>query len=314
MLSLDIQQSSSFAQDFEKKHIQNLIDARNTVIRNGIEIVINKKTKKLYVSKANRKFLQNQLSDSRLKKAMLLTPKQQRKVINLLKNKFPSLHNQKTKIYQFFKYIFITNGYDKLNTVEKKLFYTNLKINTCIYCNRNYIMDVTENGHIKGHIDHFYPKAKYPYFAMNFYNFIPVCESCNKVKNEYDTTNTSKKIIHPYERKDEKIFSIDIYAVDDFSYKINDDFLKDLHIEKIYNSGHKDLIEELYIKFFQRDTKEHFDLLQKSLKTKFDEDEIHRFITCGYLKDKDHHKRSLSKAIKDIREELELVQKENDVL
>ena len=309
MLSLDIEQSKSFAHDFEKKYIQNLIDARNTVINNGIEVVINKKTKKLFVSKANRKFLQKQLRDSRLIKVMLLTPKQQRKVINLLKEKFPSVHNQKTKIYQFLKYIFITNGYDKLDTKAKKLFYTDLKINSCIYCNRNYIMDVKENGHIKGQIDHFYPKAKYPYFAMNFYNFIPVCESCNKVKNEFDTTETSKKIIHPYERKNEKIFSIEISAVDDFSYKLNDDdLLKQLHIEKIYNAGHKDIIKELYIKFFQRDTKEHFDSLRKSLSSiGFDEDEVHRFITCGYLKNEDHHKRSLSKLIKDISEELELI-------
>lgn len=121
--------------------------------------------------------------------------------------------------------------------------------------------------------------------------------------------NTTKKITHPYERTNEKLFSIKISAADDFSYKLkDDDLLKQLHIEKIYNTGHKDIIEELYIKFFQRDTKEHFESLRKSLSSiGFDEDEVHRFITCGYLKDEDHHKRSLSKLIKDISEELELI-------
>lgn len=305
MLSLDIKQNISFALDFEKKYIQNLIDARDKVINNGIEIVVNKKKKKLYVSMANRKFLQKQLTDSRLKKAILLTPKQQRKVISLLKRKFPSLHNQKTKIYQFFKYIFITCGYDKLESEAKRLFYNDLKINSCIYCNRNYIFDVKENGHIKGHIDHFYPKAKYPYFAMNFYNFIPVCETCNKVKHEYDTTDVTKRIIHPYERKNEKVFDIEISAIDDFSYKIkDDDLLKNLHIEKIYNEGHKDILEELYIKFFQRDTKEHFDTLKKEFSSLgLNQKDIYRYLTCSYLDDKEFHKRAFSKVTYDILQE-----------
>lgn len=305
MLSLDIQKSKSFAQNFEKKYIQSIIKARDSVINNGIKVG----DKQLYVSKSNRKFLQKKLNDKIVKFLMLCTPKEQRKVIKSLKKKFPSIHNQKTNIYQFLKYIFITNGYDKLDTEAKKLFYRNSKINSCIYCNRNYIFDVKENGHIKGNIDHFYPKAKYPYFAMNFYNFIPVCESCNKVKHEFDTTDVSKKIIHPYERKNEKIFNIEISAVDDFSYKLNDDdLLKQLHIEKIHNTGHKDIINELYIKFYQRDTKEHFDSLRKSLKNlNFNEDEIHRFLTCGYLNDKELHKRPLSKLIKDISEELGII-------
>ncbi len=310
MLSLDIQKSKSFAQNFEKKHIESLKDAIKRVIQNRTaEVIINKKTKKIYLSKGNRKLLQKYLNDKTIKFLMLCTPKEQRKVITFLKKKFPSIHNQKTNIYQFLKYIFITNGYDKLDTEAKKLFYRNLKINSCIYCNRNYIFDVKENGHIKGNIDHFYPKAKYPYFAMNFYNFIPVCESCNKVKSEFDTTDITKNIIHPYERKNQKIFNIEISAVDDFSYKLNDDdLLKQLHIEKIHNTGHKDIINELYIKFYQRDTKEHFDSLQKSLKSlNFNEDEIHRFITCGYLKNEDLHKRPLSKLIKDITEELGII-------
>ena len=238
MLSLDIQKSKSFAQDFEKKHIQNLKNARDEVIKHRtLKVIIKNETKKIYLSKANRKLLEKKLNNKAIKFLMLCTPKEQRKVIKSLKKKFPSIHNQKTNIYQFLKYIFITNGYDKLDTEAKKLFYRNLKINSCIYCNRNYIFDVKENGHIKGNIDHFYPKAKYPYFAMNFYNFIPVCESCNKVKHEFDTTDVSKKIIHPYERKNEKIFNIEISAVDDFSYKLNDDDLLTLcfHLTKDIN-------------------------------------------------------------------------------
>ncbi len=314
MLSLNIKENKKFAYLFKEDNIQNLIDARDVVINSGINIVVKGKNKKLYVSKANKIFLQKKLTDIRLKKTMLLTPKQQIRVVNFIKRKFPLLHNQKTNIYQFLKYIFITNGYNKLDVVTKREFYINVKINTCIYCNRNYIFDIKENGHIKGHIDHFYPKAKYPYFAMNYFNFIPVCESCNKVKSEFDTTDITKKIIHPYERRDEKLFTIQLNSVANFSYKlVTDDLLKELHIEKIYNTGHKDTLKDLYIKFFQENTKEHFDSLANSLITiGLNEDEIHRFISCGYLKNEDHHKRSLSKAIKDIHEEFNLIWIENE--
>ena len=302
MLKLDIKQNKAYTIDFQKKYLQNLIDARDEIINSGIKVTIRQKTKHLYVSKANKKFLQKRLTNKTLILLMRMKPKQQRKVISLFKRKFPSLHNQKTKIYQFFKYIFITKGYNELDTVEKQLFYINLKINSCIYCNRNYIFNVNENGHIKGQIDHFYPKGKYPYFAMSFYNFIPVCESCNKVKHEYDTTDESKVLIHPYERKDEKIFSIGINSVDDFYYKINnDDLLKKLYIDKIYNIGHKDILEELYIKFFQQDTKDHFNILKKEFKSLgFNDKDIYRYLTNGYLDDKEFHKRAFSKVIYDI--------------
>lgn len=302
MLSLDIKQNKPFAGNFQKVYLQNLIDARDKVLNNGIDLIVNKKKKKLYVSQANRKFLRKRLTDKTLERLMLLTPRQQKKVIRISKNKFPSLHNKKTKIYQFLKYIFITSGYDLLDSSTKKLFYNNLKINSCIYCNRNYIFDVNENGHIKGHIDHFYPKAKYPYFAMNFYNFIPVCESCNKVKSEYDTTDTSSIITHPYERKNETIFTVGINSVYGFHYKLNkDDLLKQLHIEKIYNTGHKDILDELYVKFYQKDTKIHYDILKKEFKSLgLNNKDIYRYLTGAYLDNNEFHKRAFSKVTYDV--------------
>ncbi len=308
MLSLNMKHNKLFVEEFQKKYLQNLIDARDRVINNGIKVALKKKNKKLYVSTANRKFLQKRLTDKALKKLISLTPKQQRKVISLFKRKFPSIHDKKTKIYQFLKYIFITSGYEEIDSETKRLFYNNLKINSCIYCNRNYIFDVNENGHIKGHIDHFYPKAKYPYFAMNFYNFIPVCESCNKVKSEYDTTDINKLIIHPYERKNKKVFTFGINSVDDFYYKLNDDdLLQRLYIDQIYNTGHKDILEDLYIKFFQKDTKKYFEILKKEFQSLgFSDKDIYRYLTCGYSDDKEFHKRSFSKMTYDILEELGL--------
>jgi hypothetical protein len=59
----------------------------------------------------------------------------------------------------------------------------NLRLNTCptaieiIYlCNK-----MIKKAHI---YDHFYPKAIYPFFALYFYNLIPSCKVCNKMKSE----------------------------------------------------------------------------------------------------------------------------------
>lgn len=92
---------------------------------------------------------------------------------------------------------FLTN-YDKLNKrvmeLEDKTFYTshtiiqNLGLQVCPYCNRNQI------GYIKGRnkaihtLDHFYPKAHYPILALSFYNLIPCCAACNKLKGPKEPT------------------------------------------------------------------------------------------------------------------------------
>jgi hypothetical protein len=319
MLSLDIQKSKSFAQDFEKQHIQSLKDARNRVIGNGtVEVVINKKTKKIYLSKANRKLLQKHLNDKTIKFLMICTPREQRKVIKSLKKKFPSIHNQKTNIYQFLKYIFITNGYDKLDTEAKKLFYRDLKINSCIYCNRNYIFDVKENGHIKGNIDHFYPKAKYPYFAVSYYNLIPSCQTCNGfgAKGKIDTFN-DKKIIHPYEvnvndfkftykptdisfsQIESQKYDIESFEIELYGNKANLEVFKLVELYK----QHKDIVVDLLMKKAYY-PKSYIEELEKNFG--FSEDEIYRYLLGNYKKDEDLHKRPLSKLIKDISKELKL--------
>ena len=59
-----------------------------------------------------------------------------------------------------------------------------LNVNTCPYCNRSPIHTVFDNsanqkGLIRPTLDHFYPKAKYPFLALSFYNLIPSCYFCN---------------------------------------------------------------------------------------------------------------------------------------
>ncbi len=74
-----------------------------------------------------------------------------------------------------------------------------LAVNVCPYCNRNYTFTVVHGSGkeskkvTRPQFDHFYPKSKYPCFAVSFYNLIPSCSVCNHVKGDKDVT-----IFHPY--------------------------------------------------------------------------------------------------------------------
>lgn len=85
-----------------------------------------------------------------------------------------------------------------------------LDLNVCPYCNRQYISAYySKNGKTRGDLDHFFPKKKYPYLALSFYNLIPSCKVCNSsFKNDKDFTYL--KNIHPYEEgfEDKYLFTI----------------------------------------------------------------------------------------------------------
>jgi len=93
--------------------------------------------------------------------------------------------------------------------------------------------------------------------------------------------------------------SINIYL--DKKIESNDDYFK---LENLYQE-HRDVVVELYQKLYQEETKEHFEMLKSSLRDlSINDEDIYRYLTCGYQKEKDFHLRPLSKFIKDISEEL----------
>lgn len=60
---------------------------------------------------------------------------------------------------------------------------TGLKV--CPYCNISYTYNRKDK--VTAQLDHFFPKSEYPIFALCFYNLIPSCPACNKLKLD-DTT------------------------------------------------------------------------------------------------------------------------------
>ena len=209
---------------------------------------------------------------------------------------------------------FYLTEWDNILDFDKYHFVKKLDLKSCPYCNRNYIF-IVENDKIRPEIDHFYPKSKYPFFAMSFFNLIPSCPLCNHTKSSKFELN----MVNPYSdfNNNSINFSIDIeninfldvkknkYDFDSFrisinsSNNINIDIFK---LEKLYEQ-HKDTILELLVKY-----KYYPSQYISYLRTYgFSEDEIYRYLFNNYSKDKDLHRRPLSKLIKDIATKLKLI-------
>jgi len=75
-----------------------------------------------------------------------------------------------------------------------------LNVNTCPYCNRNYINTVIDkkgNQIIRPTFDHFFPQKLHPFLALSFYNLIPSCYFCNS-SLKGDNPISIDTHIHPY--------------------------------------------------------------------------------------------------------------------
>ncbi len=233
-------------------------------------------------------------------------------------------NSSKTKLTIREKDIFLTL-YSRLNNA---LFVKDLDVKVCPYCNRNYILNFQKKGkeNATAQLDHFFDKKKYPYLAISIYNLVPSCGTCNQRKS-----TKQEKIFYPYlesfnnsvkfslkgiksrdELKKENLDFFDEKRIE-LDYKILSDKEKvEKHIEvfnikNLYNE-HKDIVSELLQKrvIYSDDYLE--SLLDEYEGKLFNNKEhLLRLITSGYIEDKDINKRPLSKLIKDISEELDLI-------
>jgi len=196
-------------------------------------------------------------------------------------------------------------------------FVESLDLKTCPYCNRNYTFIVNdESGKLRPEIDHFYPKSKYPFLAMSFFNLIPSCPSCNHTKS-----NTVKKdLINPYDIKDGDFTftytpkSVDFIEVENQKYNFdnfeielksnqnNQDNIELFKLKELY-AQHKDIVLELLIKkaYYPQS------YIDELSSFGFSKDEIYRYLFSNYNQEQDLHKRPLSKLTKDISQELGLL-------
>ena len=197
-----------------------------------------------------------------------------------------------------------------------------LKVNVCSYCNRNYTFTIRNKSSksTRPDFDHFYDKGTHPILALSFYNLIPSCILCNSrlkstakfsinthlhpYKDSFnDYAKFKLKIINSMFFYDEKAFELKLVTSDIKAEKIKHDFA----LEVLYQE-HKDIVLELIQKREIYPDSYIDDLFHQYEGTLFkNREDVLRHITGGYIEDKDINKRPVSKLIKDISEELDLI-------
>lgn len=231
-----------------------------------------------------------------------------------------SKENEKDDIFK--ELLSLHNTYTSFSSIWNKRIVDNIDTRTCLYCNREYVINFIDSVESKttAELDHFYPRSLYPFLSISFYNLIPSCKTCNsKLKGDIDTFKN--RILYPYEeslnnnlefklRIDDSNF---INSKGSFSLDIKTKNSKSLNSKELFKlkelyQEHKDIVLELIQKREIYPDSYIDDLFNQYEGTLFkNREDLLRLITGGYIEDKNINKRPLSKLIKDISEELDLI-------
>lgn len=137
---------------------------------------------------------------------------------------------------EIISWIFVEQMYDGKNSnapFNKKQYIVDRGLTVCPYCGRNEIETYEEEGYYddKPPIDHYLPKSKYPFFAINCYNMIPCCTECNSLSNKGDNNPYSDEVpsniylLNPHAFYDDAIrFSYEYNGkgeMDEKNFKVN---------------------------------------------------------------------------------------------
>lgn len=120
--------------------------------------------------------------------------------------------NLKDLMLKYWGYSDFTNGFDDFDDKTEKeekewnayTFVKKLTVDVCPYCNREYVFVIGDinNRKIRPEIDHFFPKADYPFLSCSLFNFIPSCSICNRRKgsvyNKIKDASDIDLLLYPY--------------------------------------------------------------------------------------------------------------------
>lgn len=230
---------------------------------------------------------------------------------------------------QAINFDYMKNKYQ--NFTQKKIEYDAydlakfLNVNTCPYCNINSIYTIIEeekNKIVRPEFDHFFDKATYPILSLSIYNLIPSCHQCNSNLKGTESFNLNE-YIHPYVDDLDKEMKFNLKLLDSKFYYSIDGFdieckninksvkvKKHLEIFKIEERYKylKDIILELIQKKYMYNESYLDELTKKYEGTLFkNKEDLMRLVSGGYISEDEINKRPLSKLIKDISENLDLI-------
>ena len=196
----------------------------------------------------------------------------------------------------------------------------NLKIQTCVYCNRMYTKTVVNPKKItRPEFDHWFPIGEFPLLALSFYNLIPSCHICNSSIKGSGTMKLETHF-HPYVDNEELMnqemkFSYYYFKkLDKYVFKVittsskaknTADFFK---LNEIYKT-HVDEIEDLR-KIKDAYSDRYLDILASQYKgLSTSPDEVYRLAFGTEIEETKFSNRPLSKMKKDILIELGIIKK-----
>jgi hypothetical protein len=204
-----------------------------------------------------------------------------------------------------------------------------LNVQTCPYCNRQYTFTINKKDlKIRPQLDHFYPKFKYPYFALSFYNLIPSCPICNFIKGEnlvninpywenFQDNNCrfvliDENILRPaiIDKKNIKIgFNFDHKKnIKGFKHKCEDN-IDVFGLRELYDE-HVDYVEEIIDKAQAYNSACYDSLIKSFSGLSATHTEIDRYIWGNYIELADQYKRPLSKLTRGILEQIGIINNE----
>ena len=293
------------------------------VLEERIERVLNRGTikykKNTYkVTPELEKYLIAMSKTLGLEKLVLCPPSMLKKRIADLRSRHPNFLNTNHASSKILYNIFISGCYDDPR-FDKTSFISNIKIDTCPYCNRTYTYVIGKRGSVKPEIDHFYDKIRYPFLGVSYYNLIPSCGTCNgrycKWKSDADVMNLKNPyLIDPGEfRFDFKIQKIDYMnpLMDKTSVSISISTALTDHVT-VFKLGdlyamHTDHVLELIIKSQHEYSKRFREYLKAYRYLKFSDTELDRMILGNYSLPSEIHLRPLAKMYQDIGRKLGLI-------
>ncbi len=140
-------------------------------------------------------------------------------------------------------------------------FIKSLNIKACPYCNLEYVqiaqferakVQNVKDKFVRPALDHFYPKAIYPFFALSLNNLVPTCTTCNSsIKGVDNSIKSYKDIIHPYDEKSinysDCIKYIFLYLPNGAIKKLFEKY-GDKELKKIFEENDEEKIQEYLVK------------------------------------------------------------------
>lgn len=236
-------------------------------------------------------------------------------------------NNKGSELAKVLKFLFVTKGYDNSKFKKSRsAIFDDAPIGTCPYCNRHFIRTVVTktSSAVRGQLDHFYAKDKYPYLALHLYNLVPSCYNCNHGKSDVGgdlvspySLQTSDGLHFFAHIKNSSIFSLSSFenGIDiDVDVQSNapanlSNNITAFHLKEIY-ATHKDFVAELYVKSKLKMNQAYARSIMRYYKGRsfrLTASDQKRLMTGVYTDEKDYGKRPLSKFCTDIAKQFGLI-------